>query len=136
MESKLILPAHMKHVRAYHDDPDQHGLWVRWQQKFANGFENLIDPDFRAQLRQSRDEVERRLFATLNTNGANLPEADQLVRHWVEGQQWVMQRRPHRLPLSPRALYWRNKRFRPGPIQRASAEPSTHSTGSNKTVME
>jgi len=42
IESKLILPAHMKHVRAYHDDPEQHSFFVRWQQKFANGFEKFI----------------------------------------------------------------------------------------------
>ena len=42
VESKLILPSHMKHVRAYHDDPEKHSGFVRWQQRFANGFEALI----------------------------------------------------------------------------------------------
>ncbi len=56
VESKLILPAHMKHVRAYHDDPDRHSFFVRWQQRFANGFEQLIirryQPVLRAAMRQ------------------------------------------------------------------------------------
>lgn len=42
VESKLILPSHMKHVRAYHDDSNQHSFFVRWQQRFANGFEQFI----------------------------------------------------------------------------------------------
>ena len=42
IESKLILPSHMKHVRAYHDDPSKHSGWSRWQQKFANGFEAMV----------------------------------------------------------------------------------------------
>lgn len=55
IESKLILPSHMKHVRAYHDDPDRHTFFVRWQQRFANGFEQFIirryQPVLRAAMR-------------------------------------------------------------------------------------
>ncbi len=51
IESKLILPSHMKHVRAYHDDPEKHGFFVKWQQKFANGFEQLIIKRYQPVLR-------------------------------------------------------------------------------------
>ncbi len=42
VESKLILPAHMKHIRVRGDRPEDHGAVVRAQMAFADGFERLI----------------------------------------------------------------------------------------------
>ncbi len=42
IESKLILPAHMKHIRVRGDRPQDHSLPVRWQRAFADGFERAI----------------------------------------------------------------------------------------------
>ncbi|MEM9304750.1 MAG: efflux RND transporter permease subunit [Pseudomonadota bacterium] len=41
IESKFILPAHLKHVRI-HRTGDRMNAFQNWQRKFANGFENLI----------------------------------------------------------------------------------------------
>ncbi|WP_020407159.1 efflux RND transporter permease subunit [Hahella ganghwensis] len=41
IESKLILPAHLRHVRA-RADAIHTGMLERWQQAFANGFERFI----------------------------------------------------------------------------------------------
>jgi multidrug efflux pump subunit AcrB len=40
IESKLILPAHLKHINI--NDGKKPGLWTRFQQKFATGLENGI----------------------------------------------------------------------------------------------
>ncbi len=40
VESKLILPAHLSHIKLR--DPDKIGRFGRWQMNFAHGFENMI----------------------------------------------------------------------------------------------
>lgn len=40
IESKLILPAHLRHIKLR--DPDKIGRFGRWQMKFSQGFENMI----------------------------------------------------------------------------------------------
>ena len=40
IESKLILPAHLKHIKLR--DPKKAGRFTRWQMNFSQGFENLI----------------------------------------------------------------------------------------------
>ncbi len=42
VESKLILPAHLKHLRIYGDDDRHHNLLVRVQRAVANGLETAI----------------------------------------------------------------------------------------------
>ncbi|MBT8080964.1 MAG: efflux RND transporter permease subunit [Gammaproteobacteria bacterium] len=42
IESKLILPAHLKHVRL-HEHGGQANRFEAWQSRFADGFERLID---------------------------------------------------------------------------------------------
>ena len=56
IESKLILPSHMKHIRAYHDDPEKHGWLVRNQQRFANGFERLIIERYQPVLKSALNQ--------------------------------------------------------------------------------
>jgi multidrug efflux pump subunit AcrB len=41
IESKFILPAHLKHIEIRKDGDSERGF-VRWQQNFADGFERLI----------------------------------------------------------------------------------------------
>ena len=41
VESKLILPAHMRHVKPYSDD-DQPGKLLQWQRNIAKGFESAV----------------------------------------------------------------------------------------------
>ena len=48
IESKLILPAHLKHVKPR--DINQIGALSRWQMNFAHGFENLIINRYRPLL--------------------------------------------------------------------------------------
>ena len=40
IESKFILPAHLKHIKLR--DPDKLGRLSRWQMNFSHGFENMI----------------------------------------------------------------------------------------------
>ncbi len=42
VESKLILPAHMKHLRVRGERPEDYSLPARLQHRFADGFERLI----------------------------------------------------------------------------------------------
>jgi len=56
VESKLILPSHLKHLRVYGDKAKNHNILVRFQRRFADGFENSIlrfyGPFLSAALRQ------------------------------------------------------------------------------------
>ncbi len=61
IESKLVLPAHLKHIEIRKDNPERG--FVRWQQNFADNFERLI-------LKYYRPLVERTIeyrYATLAT---------------------------------------------------------------------
>jgi len=40
IESKLILPAHLKHIKLR--DPEKAGRFTRWQMRFSHGFENMV----------------------------------------------------------------------------------------------
>jgi len=42
IESKFVLPAHLKHLRLRHDTEENQGRLARLQQRFADGFENMI----------------------------------------------------------------------------------------------
>lgn len=56
VESKLILPSHLKHLKVHGDKPEQHNIFVRWQRGFADGFERFVfrfyRPVLEAALRQ------------------------------------------------------------------------------------
>ncbi|MDX1451662.1 MAG: efflux RND transporter permease subunit [Oleiphilaceae bacterium] len=40
IESKLVLPSHLKHLKLHHEQNP--GVFARWQQRFANGFEQGV----------------------------------------------------------------------------------------------
>ena len=42
IESKFVLPAHLKHLRLRHENVEQQGRLARLQQRFADGFERMI----------------------------------------------------------------------------------------------
>lgn len=42
IESKFVLPAHLKHLKLRHENVEQQGRLARLQQGFADGFENMI----------------------------------------------------------------------------------------------
>ena len=42
IESKFVLPAHLKHLKLRHDEVEQEGRLSRMQQRFADGFEQMI----------------------------------------------------------------------------------------------
>ena len=90
--------------------PVESSLWAAHENIHQRA---LFDADFRSQLRQSRDQAEARLFAGLEEEERQLGDADQLANQWYEGQQWVLKRKPRRLPLSVQGLYWRSQRFKP-----------------------
>jgi len=42
IESKFVLPAHLKHLKLRHENVDKQGRLSRFQQSFADGFENMV----------------------------------------------------------------------------------------------
>lgn len=42
IESKFVLPAHLKHLKLRHENVARQGRLARWQQRFADGFEQMI----------------------------------------------------------------------------------------------
>lgn len=69
----------------------------------------LFDTDFRHQLQRSRNEVEVRLFEALCAEEPDPVAADQMAQQWLDGQLWVIRRKPRRLPYSRLGLYWRKQ---------------------------
>ena len=50
VESKLVLPAHLKHLRALHQKGYQPGGWTRFQRRFSIGLEKFVDNFYRPLL--------------------------------------------------------------------------------------
>ena len=43
VESKLILPAHLAHMKVKHYDKDTHNQFVRFQRFFSEGLHHFVD---------------------------------------------------------------------------------------------
>ena len=50
VESKLVLPAHLKHLRSLNRKGYQPGAWTRFQRRFSRGLESFIDSYYRPLL--------------------------------------------------------------------------------------
>jgi len=50
LESKLVLPSHLKHINLAKDSSDGH-KFLQWQQRFATGFENFVFRYYRPMLK-------------------------------------------------------------------------------------
>ncbi|MGB1580243.1 MAG: C69 family dipeptidase [Nevskiales bacterium] len=113
--------------------PVENSLWAAYE---CIHHRALFDADFRSQLRQSRDQAEARLFAGLASEERKLCDADQLANQWYEGQQWVLKRKPRRMPLSLQGLYWRHNRFAPDNRLTTRKRREKKAQAANKALTE
>ena len=80
VESKLILPSHMRHVKTRSRDAKK-GIFSRWQQNFSLGFENAILKFYRPMLHLC---LRNKLITLIGALGFSIIIFSALINGWIK----------------------------------------------------